>query len=263
MMRKTAIAMAMAFVMVFGTVPVLVNAAEEESVLVPIELGPMNVGLYFADNMVFTPQWRTGNFVRIEMMVIDLGALAPKDVLASEVNMYDQAELLADPSLIANTRMVSVDSIQVDITLEGATTPAWSEIVSWDPATMLPVLTSDCFGREINQVGHMIYGGQWDTTNADPGTYTVKVTLGSSYTITYAMGSMKADTTGTYIFDELADDELDDNYVLYDLGIGGLSVDGTAWLVLGPLMGRGGGATGGGNGGNGGTGGHNGNGGKK
>jgi len=262
MMRKTAIAMAMAFVMVFGTVPVLVNAAEEEQVLVPIEAPatPMNVGLYFADNMVFTPQWRTGNFVRIEMMVIDLGALAPKEVLATEVNMYDQAELLATPSLVANTRMVSVDSIQVDITLEGATGPAWSEKVSWDPLTMLPIETSDCFGREINQVGHLIYGGQWDTTDATTGVYTVKVTLGSSYLITYAMGSNKTDVD--HPFDQLADDETDDVYVLYDLGIGGVSEDGTAWLILGALQSRGGG---GGNsgGGNGGTGGHNGNGGKK
>jgi hypothetical protein len=262
MRRKTAIAAAMAFVMAFGTVPVFVNAAEE-TVVVPIETGPLTVGVYFADNMVFTPQWRVGNFVRIEVMVIDLGTLMPNQVLASEVNMYTQAELQANPSLVANTRMVAVDSIQIDITLEGATAPAWSERVSWDPATGLAIETSDCFGREINAVGHLIYGGQWDTTTAAPGVYTAKVILGSSYTISYAMGSMKADTTGTYIFDVLADDELDDNYVLYDLGIGGVSLDGTAWLELGPLMGRGGGANGGNGGGNGGTGGHNGNGGKK
>src|SRR4030042_1949872 len=117
MMRKTAIAMAMAFVMVFGTVPVLVNAAEEEQVLVPIEAPatPMNVGLYFADNMVFTPQWRVGNFVRIEMMVVDLGTLLPKEVPVSDINVYDQATLLAFPEKVLDTRMVSVESIQVDI----------------------------------------------------------------------------------------------------------------------------------------------------
>lgn len=258
MMRKTAIAMAMAFVMVFGTVPVLVNAAEEETVLVPIEATPMTVGVYFADNMVFTPQWRTGNFVRIEMMVIDLGSQQPKEVLATEINMYDQATLLAFPEKVLDTRMVSVDSIQVDIVPQGGTAPVWSERVSWDPLTMLPIETSDCFGREINKAGHLIYGGQWDTTTAAEGVYTVWVTLGSYYTISYAMGSNK--TNEVNIFDTLADDETDDVYVLYDLGIGSVA-NGQAWLDLGKLIGRGSG--GGSGGGNGGTGGHNGNGGKK
>lgn len=261
MNRNTAIATAMAFVMVFGAVPVFVSA-EETSVLVPIETAPMNVGVYFADNMVFTPQWRTGNFVRIEMMVIDLGSQLPKEVLASEVNMYDQATLMAYPEKVLDTRMVSVESIKVDIVPQGGTLEdaVWSEFVSWDPVTMLPLATSDCFGREINKAGHLIYGGQWDTTTAAEGVYTVWVTLGSAYTITYAMGTNK--TSEVNIFETLADDELDDVYVLYDLGIGGVS-NGAAWLDLGVLMGRGGGATGGNGGGNGGTGGHNGNGGKK
>jgi hypothetical protein len=247
--------MAMTFVMVFGTVPVFVNAAEDQ-VLVPIETTSMTVGVYFADNMVFAPQWRTGNIVRIEMMVIDLGSQEPKDVLATEINMYDQATLLATPAKVLDTRMVSVQSIKVDIVPQGGTLEdaVWSEVVSWDPVTMLPLATSDCFGREINKAGHLIYGGQWDTTGVAEGVYTVWVTLGSYYTISYAMGSNKTDEVN--IFDTLADDETDDVYVLYDLGIGSVA-NGQAWLDLGKLIGRGAG------GGSGNGGGGNGNGGKK
>jgi len=254
MMKKTAIVAAMAFVMVFGTVPVFVNA-EEEQTLVPIEApaDPMNVGVYFADNMVFTPQWRTGNLVRIEMMVIDLGASLPKEVLKSEIDMYDQATLMAFPALVLDTRMVSVSSIKVQI-VDSAGAEAWSAEVSWDPITYLPVQTNENFGREINKAGHLIYGGQWDTTYAAAGVYTVSVTLGPSYTITHAMGTNKTEALLEYpvnIYDELANEYTDDVYVLYDLGIGGVT-ENTAWLELGKISSRGGGGGNSGGSGNGG-----------
>ena len=253
-MRKTAIVAAMAFVMVFGTVPVFVNA-EEEQTLVPIETptDPMNVGVYFADNMVFTPQWRTGNLVRIEMMVIDLGTSLPKEVLKSEIDMYTQLELMANPALVLDTRMVSVSSIKVQI-VDSAGLEAWSAEVSWDPITYLPVQTNENFGREINKAGHLIYGGQWDTTYAAAGVYTVSVTLGPSYTITYAMGTNKTEALLEYpvnIYDELANEYTDDVYVLYDLGIGGVT-ENTAWLELGKISSRGGGGGNSGGSGNGG-----------
>ncbi|HUT27161.1 MAG TPA: hypothetical protein VMW85_03845 [Methanomassiliicoccales archaeon] len=97
------------------------DAAEETEVPVPIILPGEGenfpVTVYFADNMVFTPQWRIGNFVRIEMMIIDLrgsgGGMQPKDVSSLEMNIYEKSELLQDPTLIANTRMVSVSYIHV------------------------------------------------------------------------------------------------------------------------------------------------------
>jgi hypothetical protein len=257
MMRKTAIVAAMAFVMVFGTVPVFVNA-EEEQVLVPIEAPdtPMNVGVYFADNMVFTPQWRIGNLVRIEMMVIDLDTLLlPKDVHKDEIDKYTQAELMITPAKVLNTRMVSVSSIKVQI-VSSTGGVVWSAEVSWDLVSYEPIKTSENFGREINQYGHLIYGGQWDTTGEAVGVYTVNVTLGPSYTITYVMGTNKTEAgleTPEHIYDELADEYDDDVYVLYDLGIGWVA-EKKAWLELGNILTRGGG---------GGNSGGNGNGGKK
>jgi hypothetical protein len=257
MMRKTAIVAAMAFVMVFGTVPVFVNA-EEEQALVPIEAPdtPMKVGVYFADNMVFAPQWRIGNLVRIEMMVIDLDTLLlPKDVHKDEIDKYTQAELMITPAKVLNTRMVSVSSIKVQI-VSSTGGVVWSAEVSWDLVSYEPIKTSENFGREINQYGHLIYGGQWDTTGEAVGVYTVNVTLGPSYTITYVMGTNKTEAgleTPEHIYDELADEYDDDVYVLYDLGIGWVA-EKKAWLELGNILTRGGG---------GGNSGGNGNGGKK
>ncbi|TFG56715.1 MAG: hypothetical protein E4H30_03270 [Methanomassiliicoccus sp.] len=99
------------------------DAAEETVVPVPIILPGdeenFPVAVYFADNMVFTPQWRIGNLVRIEMIVIDLrgpgGGMQPKDVSSLNMNIYEKSELMQDPTLIANTRMVSVSHIHVEI----------------------------------------------------------------------------------------------------------------------------------------------------
>lgn len=41
---------------------------------------PISCAVYFADNMVFAPQWRVDNLVRIEMMIIDMtGSGNPED----------------------------------------------------------------------------------------------------------------------------------------------------------------------------------------
>jgi hypothetical protein len=228
--------------------------------------------VYFADNMVFTPQWREGNFVRIEMMVIDMsnlvdanldGVIDPMDIPAADIDIYTQAEILALPANVLNTRMVSVASIQVDIVYETGIT-VWTSYSEWRADGSAVVVGN--VGREVNSVGHLIYGGQWDSTNAAYGVYTVWVSLGSGYNVLFAMASYKIgeDTyfDPDYPYIELADDELDWQYVEYDIGVGDVSLDGNAWLVLGPLMGRGGGANGGNGNGGGGNGG-NGNGGKK
>ena len=49
--------------------------------------------VFFADNMVFGPQWRIGNFVRIEMLVIDMTAYyAPEDIWASDIELHRQLQ---------------------------------------------------------------------------------------------------------------------------------------------------------------------------
>ena len=73
------------------------DAAEETEVPVPIIVPEdeenFPVSMYFADNMVFTPQWRIGNFVRIEMMVIDTGGtregMQPKKGSSLDMNIYE------------------------------------------------------------------------------------------------------------------------------------------------------------------------------
>jgi len=261
MKAKTVIATATALIMAFGALPFAVTASEE-SVPIPITPPPVGgVGVYFADNMVFTPQWRTGNFVRIEMMVIDMtnladanmdGLIDPLDIPAADVDMYTQAEILASPSLILNTRMVSVPSISVDV-VRGDETIVWHSYAEW--ADDGSVVSSDGgVGREVNKAGHLIYGAQWDTSGAEEGVYEVYVTLPDAYVVGFAMGSYKIGEDTLYDPDypyiELADDELDWQYIEYDIGIGDVTADGDAFVVLGTLIGRGsGGGNGGGNGG--------------
>lgn len=274
MKTKAVIAAATAFIMAVGALPWVVTASEETIAIpiTPVPEGGLDVGLYFADNMVFTPQWRTDNYVRLEFMVMDMTGLVdhdgdgvdPKDIPAADIDMYLQSEILANPSLVANTRMVSVPSIEVTIVSAGGTVAYYSK-ATWD-ADGFPLDVVGTMGREVNKAGHLIYGGQWDTTNAEEGVYTCYVKLADGYNVNFAIGTYKIgdellfDPLFPYI--ELADDELDPQYVDYDIGIGDVADDGSAFIILGQLIGRGsGGGSGNGGGGNGGDGGQNGNGG--
>jgi uncharacterized membrane protein YgcG len=263
----------MAVMMGLGVLPWIASAAEE-TVAIPITPAPAGgVGVYFADNMVFTPQWRTGNYVRIEMMIIDMtdlvddnldGILDPLDIRTADIDMYDQATILANPALVLNTRMVSLPSIQVQVVSpEGAV--VWDAYTAWNADGSLAE-TNNLIGREVNKAGHLIYGGQWDTTGAAEGVYTVYVALPDGYNVMFAMGTYKIgletlyDPAHPYI--ELADSEDDPQYVEYDIGIGDVTADGEAMLILGQMIGRGAGGGSGNGGGNGGSdGGHHGSGG--
>lgn len=275
MKARAVTAAAMALMMSLGALPWIASASEE-TVAIPITPAPAGgVGVYFADNMVFTPQWRTGNYVRIEMMIIDMtnlvddnldGILDPLDIRTADIDMYDQATILTNPSLILNTRMVSLPSIQVQIVASDGTV-VWDAYTAWNPDGSLAE-TNDLIGREVNKAGHLIYGGQWDTTFASEGVYNVYVALPDGYDVKFAIGTYKIgdellyDVAHPYI--ELADSEDDLQYVDYDIGIGDVTADGKAMLILGQLIGRGagGGSGNGGDGGNGGSdGGHHGNGG--
>jgi len=272
MKARAVIATATAFMMAIGALPWVVTAGAESVPIpiTPVPDGGLPVGLYFADNMVFTPQWRTDNYVRIEFMIIDMTNLVdiagdgvdPTDIPAADIDMYTQAEIIANPSLLANTRMVSVPSIEVTI-VHADGTLGWHSLATWD-ADGNPLFSDGGMGREVNQVGHLIYGGQWDTTDAAEGVYTCYVELADGYNIQFAMGSYKIgedtlyDPTHPYI--ELADDELDWQYVEYDIGIGDVAADGSAFLILGQLIGRGSGGGSGGNGNGNGGGGNGGNG---
>lgn len=275
MKARAVTAAAMALMMSFGALPWIASASEE-TVLIPITPAPAGgVGVYFADNMVFTPQWRTGNYVRIEMMIIDMtnlvddnldGILDPLDIRTADIDMYDQATILANPSLILNTRMVSLPSIQVQVVASDGSV-VWDAYTAWNADGSLAE-TNNLIGREVNKAGHLIYGGQWDTTFASEGVYNVYVMLPDGYDVMFAIGTYKIgdellyDPAHPYI--ELADSEDDPQYVEYDIGIGDVTTDGKAMLILGQLIGRGagGGSGNGGGGGNGGSdGGHHGGGG--
>lgn len=243
--------------MAIGALPWVVTAGEE-TIPIPISPVPGEVGVYFADNMVFTPQWRTGNFVRIEVMVINMdgleddnqdGVLDPMDIRAADIDMYEQAEILADPSLIFNTRMVSVSAIIVQV-VDSSGNVVWDAYAVWNPDGSVADTDGD-IGREVNKAGHLIYGGQWDTTGVAPGEYTVVVMLPEEYKVTYAIATYKIgqetlyDPAHPYI--EMADEETDWQYVEYEIGIGDVDVNGDAYVILGPVIGRGT-SSGGGNG---------------
>jgi hypothetical protein len=187
------------------------------------------------------------------------------------------------------TKMVSVSYIEVSITSSVVDEP---EVFAagWNPATGEKVITVNGFGREVNKVGHLIYGTLWDTTGFEAGEYTTEVRLGVAmqdelgewygavgewYDVNYAIGHLyNPEVEGEYLVPDHPYGSLGvegtEAYDVYKLGEGGLTEDDVAWIELGPLIpqGSGGGnGDGGGNGGdggngNGGDGGGNGNGGK-
>jgi len=153
--------------------------------------GPMDVAVYFGDNLAFTPQWRLGNFIRIEIMILDADCDSPSDILLSDTDVYNQTELRADPNLLYDTNMISVSEIWVNITSEtGEVVVTWhsdftKDVSDGEDRTVI---------REINGEGHLIYGGKWDTGNATnpaepttPGNYTVSVDLPGIYNVKWAL----------------------------------------------------------------------------
>lgn len=254
-------------------------SASEDTYVIPIEVPAegetMPVAVYFSDNMVFAPQWRVENNVRVETMILDLTGpedtiLTPREIPYADIDMYEQYELFADPSLIANTRMVAVPYIAFTITDadDDIVLETWAE---WDVTTGDRTYDDGIASREINKEGHLIYGFLWDTAEMAEGVYTVHVSLDPAFEILYAVGhyyigdGLLLDPAYPYV--ALASDPTDVLYTEYKIGLGGVT-GGVAWIELGQLIaqGPGGGSGDGGNGGeggngNGGDGGHNGNGG--
>ena len=286
MRYKRAVAVAMAAVIAIGLLPVLSSAHATTTIVVtapPEDADSMSCAVYFADNMVYAPQWRIGNFVRIETMVLNMTDYAdpvefdvddlwlPEFVVRDEADgLLQQAELIADSNRLNETGMVSVSYIEVQMTgpdeYESETFSA-----GWMPYSPYTQVIDDGLGREVNKGGRLIYGMLWDTTHVPAGEYTVSVRLGKAvqsdssgwvgkigtwydveYTVAnYYIGEGLLDDP-EHPFISITDDPWDPLYVDYKVGIGGLEGD-TAWILLGSLIpqGSGGGYGGGGNGGDG------------
>lgn len=259
-------ALVMALVALMSTVSFswFVSAAEE-TVVIPITAPGVQTpdggavdcyAVYFADNMAFTPQWRVGNLVRIEVMVLkvwdyngdgliqaaDIPVVVNTNITSGAVG--DQASYIANPNDLMWTWMVSVPQIWVDIVGPGgALASFYSDFsdLSADP--------SDTVGREINKAGHLIYGFLWDTTGMPTGVYTVNVRIPSAYNVQMAVRSLvvseEADPIG---YEPVPSDN--------DMpGTGGVVIaTNTAFINLGTLIAKGG-SSGGGGGGGGGSGG--------
>jgi len=260
---------------------------------VPETEEPISVAVYFADNMVYAPQWRIDNYVRIETMVINMtGYTMAEEIERTDTDLYpeqyydgvaQQQAILANPAILNQTRMVSVSYIE--ITMRASNGDMVDRFESgWDPDSLELVIDGGV-GREVNKAGHLIYGMLWDTTGMESDVYTVEVRLGHVenidgswepvfgewYSIDYTIANWYNPEAeeGTLMDPEhpfhdivLADDP---DYLTYKIGVGGLG-DQVAWIELGPLIpqGSGGGNGGGGNSGDGnghgGEGGGNGNG---
>ena len=248
-------------------------------ITIPETEEPMSCAVYFADNMVYAPQWRIGNYVRIETMVLDMtGYTAPENISTTDLDIYptgleQQAAILADPTILNDTRMVSVSYIEITMRASNGDTVAVFDS-GWDPDSYELVIDGGV-GREVNKAGHLIYGMLWDTSGMEEDVYTVEVRLGHVvavdggwevvpgdwYSVDYAIANWydpEADE-GTLVdpahpFHDIVL-ESDPLYSIYKIGVGGVG-DQMAWIDLGPLIpqGSGGGNGGNGNGGDGGNG---------
>ena len=199
---------AMAVVAILAIMPSawLVSAHEETSPLpiTPADSAP-GYAVYFADNMVYGPQWRLGNLVRIETMVLKLDDYNSDGVanaldIPLEVNgtvdptddvVYTQTALIGDPSLLLGTYMVSVPEILITIQSDECGPYRFYGMFD-DSGTYVPVLDGSGAGaltREINKAGHLIYGFLWDTSVGDVtvGRYSVSVQLPPAYPISIAI----------------------------------------------------------------------------
>mgnify|MGYP006961785660 CR=1 FL=1 len=268
-------ASAMLAVVLMALVPfgLLAGAAEEPMTPMPFtapgEVTPgvsdpnMEYAVYFADNMAFTPQWRLGNLVRVETMVLkafetnDDGVLNASDIpIVVNTNItsgvvYDQAGLLGNPDNVLWTWMVSVPTITITITGEKG------DVHTFASNYADGISDADLVTRETNKAGHVIYGFLWDTSGATVlgGVYRVSVDAGSDYPVTMAVRSLVlAEDDEAVGFEELPTGTLS----AFVSGTGGVAGD-DAYIYLGVLLAKGGssGGGGGGGGGNGGgSGGH-------
>ena len=192
--------------------------------------GPISCAVYFADNMVFAPQWRTDGLVRIEMMIIDMTDLKgdPRLIDEGTIDLTDdyaddyprevypqywawnsvtlewywsqQLFLLDDSSRLDLTNMVSVSYIKVTIT-EDVPVDALDDEEPYIPYTRsfeagwLPDGAYDRvifsdLGREVNKHGGLIYGMLWDTA-ADPDDPTLPAAPVGEYRVDVQLGKVK------------------------------------------------------------------------
>jgi uncharacterized membrane protein YgcG len=280
--RVSAVAVAILFGVVSCTC--MISAEEDEGdplvITTPSGSNPISCAVFYADNMVYAPQWRLDNYVRIETMVIDMtGYESSRDIWTTDVNLYpsvyldgleQQAAIITDSAtVLPMTRMVSVSYIEITVVSDVLDEPIIFA-AGWDPLTGEKAIEVNGLGREVNKAGHVIYGTLWDTTGLDEGVYTVETRLGCVvdgvgvigkwYDVDYAIahlydpeGEEGELLTPDHPFSDIVDEEHID-YSTYKIGVGGLDGD-AAWIILGPLIPQGSG------GGNGGDGGGNGNGG--
>ena len=280
--RVSAVAVAILFGVVSCTC--MISAEEDEGdplvITTPSGSNPISCAVFYADNMVYAPQWRLDNYVRIETMVIDMtGYESSRDIWTNDVNLYpsvyldgleQQAAIITDSAtVLPMTRMVSVSYIEITVVSDVLDEPIIFA-AGWDPLTGEKAIEVNGLGREVNKAGHVIYGTLWDTTGLDEGVYTVETRLGCVvdgvgvigkwYDVDYAIahlydpeGEEGELLTPDHPFSDIVDEEHID-YSTYKIGVGGLDGD-AAWIILGPLIPQGSG------GGNGGDGGGNGNGG--
>lgn len=237
-------------------VPMTNASAEDTYADLPISEPPqgassIDVAVYFADNMAFTPQWRLGNFIRIEIVVLDVTGLSnPSELDIEESNLYTQEELRLNPELLFDTNMVSVSEMWVNITSDsGKRVADWHSDFVTGEGDMTVI-------REINGEGHLIYGGRWDSSEVDKGGfYTVSVGLPSTYSVKWAVqhdrGVVEEPSEDVSL---TSDDPVEEppeaiGYMAVPGGRGGISADtNEAYIVLGELLDSSGSGANGGNG---------------
>lgn len=261
----------------------LVSAGEEGEPLIITKPAsdtlPISCAVYFSDNMVYAPQWRIDNYVRIETMVIDMtGYTSPTDIARTDIDLYpsevyadglaQQKAILENPTVLDQTKMVSVSYIEITMRNSGGIVVDSYES-GWAPVSLELVIGGGVM-REVNKAGHLIYGMLWDTTGRDSDVYAIEVTLGRVvevngvwepmpgewYSIDYAIANWydpEAPEEGTLMnpenpFHALVEAD-DPDYQTYGIGVGGLRGQ-AAWIDLGPLIPQG---PGGGSGGDGGS----------
>ncbi len=236
---KRVSAMAVAALFALTSCAWVISAEEDEGAPVIITAPAdgaetISCAVFFADNMVYTPQWRLDNYVRIEVMVLNMDGLAdPSELLVSATDLYpsiytdglaQQAAIIANSAeVLPLTKMVSVSYISVTITSDMLDEPIVLE-AGWDTVTLAKVIDNG-FGREVNKAGHLIYGTLWDTTGLSEGDYTTEIRLGVAkqdalgnwygdvgewYDVNYAIGHLyNPEVEGEYLVPDHPYDDLD------------------------------------------------------
>ncbi len=274
--RRTIAAFVVMLSMMFSSTALAAASDHDTGEPIPIMYGPdggaIPVGVYFADNMVYAPQWRIGNLVRIETMVLNVEtcivdealnmSLMPIDANTSisgavddegNVVTYDQDDLMTTPSLLYDTYMVSISEIRITITLTDTGRCYWFE------ADFTGEEPTGNVSREINKSGHLIYGLLWDTgVDVAPGDYKVSVELPGDYDILASVAHVYPESDETTNGDPIREKpEEEIPPIGFDLlpegtdaGCGGATdVPNQAYVYLGTLIDGSGAGTSGDNGG--------------